>query len=89
MNDYNPKLNGNESVKKIRKFQKKSTSQDNKQSFIVITADEDKMVDQYVKKKLEEIAIKNGANEYIHKPIKYKTLKKVLDKFIKVRSSFV
>jgi response regulator of citrate/malate metabolism len=55
----------------------------------VITADEDKMVDQYVKKKLEEIAIKNGANEYIHKPIKYKTLKKVLDKFIKVRSSFV
>ena len=47
------------------------------------------MVDQYVKKKLEEIAIKNGANEYIHKPVKYKTLKKVLDKYIKVRSSFV
>ena len=29
MNDYNPKLNGNDSVKKIRKFQKKSSVHEN------------------------------------------------------------
>ena len=89
MNDYNPKLNGNDSVKKIRKFQRKSAAHENKQSFIIITADEDKMVDEYVKNKLKEIAIKNGANEYIHKPIKCKTIKKILDKYVKVRSAFV
>ena len=32
------------------------------------------MVDEYVKKKLEEIAIKNGANDYIHKPVNHGTL---------------
>ena len=40
------------------------------------------MVDKYVKNKLIEIAIKNGANEYISKPINNKVLKKMLDKYI-------
>jgi response regulator of citrate/malate metabolism len=46
------------------------------------------MVDRYVKQKLEEIAIKNGANEYLRKPISYKSLKKALDKYVKIRSAF-
>ena len=87
MDDYMPNLNGNDSVKKIRKYQKKhETSKQN--SFIVITADQDTMVDNYVKEKLIEIAIKNGSDEYLSKPVNIKALKKILDKYVKLRTSF-